>query len=289
MSLPCTSSQAPPSSQGPSPAQVRNRSRQFRPSRPSHLAAVRHSLSSLGASQGVVDMVSQAHRLGTQGVYSSHWSRWLRWSQDNQVDPCIPSRIQVANFVAFLSTDLSISASSIKVHRAAICTTLRQLGGPSLSDDPLLRDLVCSASIRDARNPRRTPSWDLLLVLSALWLAPYEPIREIPLKFLTLKTVFLVALASGQRCSEVHALSGLPSDVASDPDGSFSLSFLPEFLAKNQSPGDPSPVIHIKALTSILCPDDEDCTLCPVRAMRIYRRRPALFARPTAASSSPGV
>ena len=85
--------------------------------------------------------------------------------------------------------------------------------------------------------------------------------------------VFLVALASGRKCSEVHALSGLPLDVASEPDGSFSLRFLPEFLAKNRSPGDPSPVILIKPLTSILCPDDEDRTLCPVRALRIYPRR----------------
>ena len=38
-SLQCTSSQAPPSSQGPSPAQVRNRSRQSRASRPSCPAA----------------------------------------------------------------------------------------------------------------------------------------------------------------------------------------------------------------------------------------------------------
>ena len=45
VSLPCTSSQAPPSSQGPSPAQVGNRSRESRPSRPSRLATVRHSLS----------------------------------------------------------------------------------------------------------------------------------------------------------------------------------------------------------------------------------------------------
>ena len=184
-----------------------------------------------------------------KGSTPPHWSRWLRWSQDNQVDPHNPSYIQVANFLAFLSTDLSLSASSITVHRAAICTTLRQLGGPSLSDDPLFRDLVCSASIRDARNPRRTPSWDLFLVLSALRLAPYEPIREISLKFLTLKTGFLVALASGQRCSEVHA--GLPSDVASEPDGSFSLRFLPEFLQGTLPPSSlSSPLPPFSALTT---------------------------------------
>ena len=58
-----------------------------------------------------------------------------------------------------------------------------------------------------------------------------------------------------------------------EPDGSVSLRFLPEFLAKNQVPGEPSPVIFIKPLSSILCPDDEDRLLCPVRALRLYRRR----------------
>ena len=114
VSLPCTSSQAPPSPQGPSSAQVRIRSRQSRPSRPSCLAAVRHLLSPLGALQGVEDKVSQAHRSGTQGVYSSHWSRWLHWSQDNQVHPCNPSRFPVGNFLAFLSTHLSVSVSFTK-------------------------------------------------------------------------------------------------------------------------------------------------------------------------------
>ena len=52
-----------------------------------------------------------------------------------------------------------------------------------------------------------------------------------------------------------------------------SLRFLPDFLAKNQSPDSPSPSILIKPLTSILAPDDPDRTLCPVRALRAYRER----------------
>ena len=75
----------------------------------------------------------------------------------------------------------------------------------------------------------------------------------------------------------MHALSGLPSDVAFEPDGSMSLRFLPDFLAKNQLPGSPSPIISIKSLTSILAPDDEDRSLCPVRALRAYRKRTESF------------
>ena len=62
-----------------------------------------------------------------------------------------------------------------------------------------------------------------------------------------------------------------------EPDGSMSLWFLPDFLARNQLPGSPSPVISIKSLSSILAPDDEDRLLCPVRALRAYRKRMESF------------
>ena len=39
-------------------------------------------------------------------------------------------------------------------------------------------------------------------------LPPFQPPRTISRKFLSLKTVFLLALASGRRGSEIHALSG---------------------------------------------------------------------------------
>ena len=54
-------------------------------------------------------------------------------------------------------------------------------------------------------------------------------------------------------------------------------SFLPEFLAKNKVPGSLSPVIVIPALTSILCEDDEDRFLCPVRALKQYLTRTRPF------------
>ena len=71
----------------------------------------------------------------------------------------------------------------------------------------------------------------------------------------------------------MHALSGLPNDVAFEPDASMLLCFLPHFLAKSQLPGSPSPVISIRSLSSILAPDDEDRLLCPMRALRAYRKR----------------
>ena len=113
--------------------------------------------------------------------------------------------------------------------------------------------------------------WHLPLVLRYLIKAPFEPARKAHLRDLTRKAAFLVALASGRRCSEVNGLSGIPQDIGYEKDGSISLRFLPEFLAKNQIPGVPSPVINIKELTPFLAdPEDADRLLCPVRILYRY-------------------
>ena len=49
------------------------------------------------------------------------------------------------------------------------------------------------------------PKWNLSVVLNELTKAPFEPMKDTDLKHLTLKTAFLLALASGKRCSKIHA------------------------------------------------------------------------------------
>ena len=59
---------------------------------------------------------------------------------------------------------------------------------------------------RDRPKGRRgIPSWNLSLVLHQLSKVHFEPIKEASLKHLTFKTVFLLALASRKRRSEIHA------------------------------------------------------------------------------------
>ncbi|KAL8569518.1 hypothetical protein ACOMHN_002065 [Nucella lapillus] len=130
-----------------------------------------------------------------------------------------PSRTHLVNFLGHLSTSRNLSSSSVQGYRAAICTTLRQIGGPDFSEDPLLRDLLRGISAANAASPRKVPMWDLFLVLNSLLVPPYEPLVSIQMELLSFKTVFLVALASGRRRSEIHALSGLSQDVGFHQDG----------------------------------------------------------------------
>ena len=231
---------------------------------------------SLGASTAVVDLLDSSRRLSTHSVYGHYWSRWLAWADAQSVDPLRPSDVQLANFLADLFVRVRLALSTVKGHRSAITSTIAQLGGAvrDVSHNPhLLRDVIRGASLRDARVPRRAPAWDLVRVLASLREAPYEPLGQASLKFLSFKLAFLLTLASGRRGSEVHALSGNPADIAFERDGSVSLHFLPEFLAKNQVPGSVSPTIVIPALTRILGPDDADRLLCPVRALKYYLQR----------------
>ena len=90
----------------------------------------------------------------------------------------------------------------------------------------------------ELQRPRLTPvlpPWDLGIVPEALNKPPYEPLREATLKHLTLKTVFLLAMASGGRHSKLQALVFDPQYIQLKPKGAgVTLYFTPEFMKKNQ-------------------------------------------------------
>ena len=261
-----------------SSTQVGHSSRRSSSSKPARVVSVRENLRARGASDEVIDLVEQAHRPGTKKIYRARWKAWCNYCALKGFSPTSPSHIQLANYLAYLAKSKGLSASAVKGHRSAIATTLKQLGRRSFSEDPLLRDVLRGVSLSEARAPKRFPDWDILPVLESLRLPPYEPIESCELKFLSYKAAFLVALASGRRCCEIHALKY--GSFAREPDGSISLRFLPEFIAKNQPAGLPSPPIFIKPLEPLLCDDDEDRVLCPVRALKFYKERTKFLRTP---------
>ncbi|XP_072004446.1 uncharacterized protein [Engystomops pustulosus] len=54
---------------------------------------------------------------------------------------------------------------------------------------------------------RRTPTWDLTLVLDALSRPPFEPLESSNIKNLTLKTTLLIAVTTAKRLGELQAIS----------------------------------------------------------------------------------
>jgi len=100
----------------------------------------------------------------------------------------------------------------------------------------------------------------------------FEPMSLATFKMVTLKTVFLLALASGSRRSEI---SSWQHEGVKFSHGYKEASLAPslEFLAKNQKASgkssDFSPCV-IPALSKLVDRDLPDRSLCPVRALRFY-------------------
>ena len=124
----------------------------------------------------------------------------------------------------------------------------------NISKDENLTRLLDSFH-RDKPNGRRgIPSWNLSLVLHQLTKPPFKPLRKASLKHLTFKTVFLLALGSGKRRSEIHAW--VHKNIRHQEDWSkVSLFPSPGFLSKNhlakEGPSCVAPVI-IPALAPTL-------------------------------------
>ena len=146
----------------------------------------------------------------------------------------------------------------------------------NISTDENLTCLLDSFHRDKPKGRRGVPSWNLSLVLHQLTKAPFEPLRKASLKHLTFKTVFLLALGSGKRRSEIHAW--LYKNIRHQENWSqVSLYPSPSFLSKNQLARDgPASValVVIPALAPTLDKSlSEDRSLCPVRALRYYLDR----------------
>ena len=112
------------------------------------------------------------------------------------------------------------------------------------------------------------PPWDIGFVLETLCKYPFEPLNEVPLKFLTFKTLFLISAASGRRRSFIHALSVDEGHIRWDKDG-VSLIPAPGFLAKNESINYLSQKVFLPKMSKVSSVI-EDQVLCPCRALKRY-------------------
>ena len=151
--------------------------------------------------------------------------------------------------------------------------------------DPHIKLLIRAFRLERPVQRRIMPKWDLHLVLSSLLRPPFASECDIrgefsddviPLKWWTIKTVFLLALASARRHSYLHALSVaagrcVVSGGATQRQPVVSLLPEPGFLAKNQLPSQAPEWITIPGIAH-LNPSEAERMLCPVRQLKLYIR-----------------
>ena len=269
----CSDSSLPSKRGKPADPTVQSVSPQRSPrAQPPRLAPRASSIQAQGFSDEVATRIEAPQRQSTRAIYESKWSIFVKWCESHKVDFGSPSLNQVAEFLLFLFKEKNLQPSTIDGYRTAKADKIG-CDKVNFGKDENLTRLLDSFHRDKPKGLRGVPSWNLSLVLHQLTQSPFEPLRKVSLKHLTFKTVFLLALGSGKRRSEIHAW--VHRNIRHQEDwANVSLFPSPCFLSKNQlakeGPSSVAPVI-IPALAPTLDKSlKEDRTLCPVRALRYY-------------------
>ena len=240
------------------------------------LATLQRFTRAAGFSSAVAEQSSLARRPSSRALYQHRWSIYRSWCHDHGHSVSRPTLAKVANFLYWLRFTRGLSVSSLRGYRSALSAVFR-FHLPSLSSDPVIQDLLRSFRLSSAERVMRPPAWDLSKVLQYLVTSAFEPLSRASFRALTLKTLFLLALATAKRVGELQALSSLVTFVGADA----CLSYIPQFVAKSESLTRSIPrSFLVKSLADFAAGLDTDLLLCPVRALRLYL--------PRARSLSPG-
>ena len=271
----------------PAPAFAGSSSGPAGPSRPLALASVSSSLPgspsaqasclatlqrftrAAGFSSAVAEQFSLARRPSSRLVYQVRWSIYRAWCHDNGHSVSRPTLAKVADFLYWLRYTRGLSVSSLRGYRSVLSVVFR-FHLPSLSSETVIRDLLRSFWLSSAERVLRPTAWDLSTVLTSLVSPAFEPLSQATFRALTLKILFLLALATAKRVGELQALSSIVTFVAGDA----CLSYIPQFVAKSESLTRSIPrSFLVKSLADFVAGLDIDLLLCPVRALRLYLLR----------------
>ncbi len=125
--------------------------------------------------------------------------------------------------------------------------------------------------------PPSIHSWDLSLVLRALQQGPFEPLQTVEPKFLSMKTLLLLALGSIKRVGDLHSFLVYDSCLQFGPaDSQIILRPRPGYVPKVATTPFRDQVASLQALP----PEEADpalALLCPVRALKHYVDRTQSF------------
>ncbi len=226
--------------------------------------------------QEVALTITSARAPSTRRAYTLKWNLFVEWCSSHQEDP---RRCSIRAVLSFLQQGLErrLSPSTLKVYVAAISAYHDPVEGKSVGKHNLVVRFLRGARRLNPPRPPSLPSWDLALVLRALITAPFEPLQSVELKFLSMKTLLLTALASIKRVGDLQAFSVDDSCLQFGPaDSSATLRPRPGYVPKVPTTPFRDQVVNLQALP----PEEADpalALLCLVRALRQYTDRTQSF------------
>lgn len=177
------------------------------------------------------------------------------------MDPASPTLAELLDWLALEFVDNKVQYRTLNVYRSALSSTVETLpGGLPMGQHPLVCRLLKACFRLRPPKQRLFPDWNIQVVLSHL--EDWPPAVDLSLKQLSMKTVFLLALVSFKRPSDLYRLHIM--------DGYWQLSMSrfraqPMEVGKTDRPGHASPPIRIEAYKNL--------ALDPVFYLNAYVRR----------------
>uniref|UniRef100_A0ABM5FV79 Uncharacterized protein n=1 Tax=Pogona vitticeps TaxID=103695 RepID=A0ABM5FV79_9SAUR len=154
----------------------------------------------------IKEILDKSRKDSTSLLYGYKWKSFLKFTSERGLPSSPTSLSALLQFLRYLF-DFHLSVSTLKVYIAAIVSF--QPTGSSASrlfSHPTVKTFL--KGVAHARPPvkRPVPQWSLHLVLQALMRPPFEPLATCDLKMLSFKVLFLVAITSARRASELAHL-----------------------------------------------------------------------------------
>ncbi|KAL0151374.1 hypothetical protein M9458_053368, partial [Cirrhinus mrigala] len=124
-------------------------------------------------SPSVVNTLLQARAPSTRRLYDLKWRIFVNWCSSR-------GRCGIKSVLSFLQggLDRHLSASTLKVHVAAISANHDLVGGRSVGKHDLVIRFLRGAQRLNPPRPHLIPSWDLAVVLQGLQQDPFEPLQD---------------------------------------------------------------------------------------------------------------
>ena len=226
-----------------------------------------------GYSQKVLEHMSKARAGTTRAVYASKWAVFPQYCQEHNINAFKARSADIAEFLTWAFEERKSSPRTLQGYRSAIAARLRLSAGYDPGQDEFLTQLLKSFLVQRPVKDKSVIRWDLKLVLHYLKHGRLRLSANLNPRDITLKMVFLLALASGKRRGELHALEPTLYQV-----GKFwsavKLKPRPDFLGKTHfttSGAGTFQELVIPALSSRKQPDPDEVALCPVHTLRAYK------------------
>ena len=228
------------------------------------VATLERRFKARGYSSLVAKRMARSVRPSSNYLYQIRWRTFRKWCIDRKVSAADTPRNDVAEFLIHLVDAKHLSLSAVKGYRAVISSVQ-----PWVGKDEDFSTLIKSFEKDHPKRSAGSLSWNLDVVLKYLCSGIFEPLSSSSLRNLTLKTLFLLALASAKRVSELQALSKVVGFRGED----CIVKYVDVFVAKTESLENPIPRSFIIKGLAPLTEGMQERLLCPVRCLKYYLDR----------------